>query len=568
MSKYFVREKISENDLYELKEYPELMQELLFYRGVKTANKANEFLNPNYDDHIHNPFLMKDMEKAVKRILSAVDKKEKIIIYSDYDCDGIPGGVILYDFFKKIKYENVKNYIPHRHKEGYGFHKSAIEEFAKERVRLIITVDCGITDANSVDRANELGINVIITDHHLPAGEFPNAYAIINPKQNNDEYPYKDLSGAGVAFKLAQGIIKRGDFDIIDGWEKWLLDMVAIATVADMTPLLGENRCLAYYGIKVLRKSPRVGLMKLCRKIKINQQQINEDDIGFMLAPRINAASRMDMPYDAFKLFITNDEIQADELSDYLNKINNERKGIVASIVKEIKKRIENLAEIKKVIVMGNPLWRPTLLGLAANSIVDEYEKPVFLWGRDGRDILKGSCRSDGSVNLVKMMEMVKETFIAFGGHAYSGGFSITNENIYFLEDILNKSYIKAKEEHNCDNEEAYIDKRLEIDDINWNTYGIIEQLAPFGLGNPKPLFLFENIKIAEIKHFGKDKNHLQLDFKKNDNKIISAIGFFKNNESFDALLEKGEKINLIASIEKSTFRNFPELRLRIVDIL
>ena len=568
MEKYFVREKIPESDLYELREYPELMQELLFYRGVKTANKADEFLNPNYDDHIHNPFLMKDMEKAVKKIFSAIDKKEKIIIYSDYDCDGIPGGVILHDFFKKIKYKNVKNHIPHRHKDGYGFHKSAIEEFAKEKVKLIITIDCGIADVNSVDRANELGINVIITDHHLPIGELPNAYAIINPKQNGDKYPYKDLSGAGLAFKLTQGLIKKGVFDIIDGWEKWLLDMVGIATVADMVPLLGENRCLAYYGIKVLRKSPRAGLIKLCGKIKINQQHINEDDIGFMLAPRVNAASRMDIPYDAFKLFITDDETEADELSDYLNKINNERKGIVASIIKEIKKRIENLAEIKEVIVMGNPLWRPALLGLAANSIVDEYEKPVFLWGGDDGNTLKGSCRSDGSVNLVNMMGMVKETFVAFGGHAYSGGFSITKENVYFLEDILNKSYIKAKEESCGDNEKIYIDKRLEIDDINWNTYGIIERLAPFGLGNPKPLFLFENIKITEARHFGKDRNHLRLDFKKNDNKTISAICFFKNNESFSALIEKGEKINLIASIEKSTFRNFPELRLRIVDIL
>jgi len=229
MEKYFVREKIPESDLYELREYPELMQELLFYRGVKTANKADEFLNPNYDDHIHNPFLMKDMEKAVKRIFSAIDKKEKIIIYSDYDCDGIPGGVILHDFFKKIKYKNVKNHIPHRHKDGYGFHKSAIEEFAKEKVKLIITIDCGIADVNSVDRANELGINVIITDHHLPVGKLPNAYAIINPKQNGDKYPYKDLSGAGLAFKLTQGLIKKGVFDIIDGWEKWLLDMVGIA---------------------------------------------------------------------------------------------------------------------------------------------------------------------------------------------------------------------------------------------------------------------------------------------------------------------------------------------------
>ncbi|MDP7466373.1 MAG: single-stranded-DNA-specific exonuclease RecJ [Candidatus Pacebacteria bacterium] len=568
VSKYPTREKVQEKKLEGLKEYGELMQQLLFHRGIRTSGDAKAFLNHDYDSHTHNPFLLKDMEKAVKRILCAIDKKEKIIIYSDYDCDGIPGGVVLHDFFKKIGYENVKNHIPHRHEDGYGFHISAVEEFAKDNVKLIVTVDCGITDVETVARANELGMDVIITDHHLTNGKLPYAHAILDPKQKGDKYPYKEISGAGVAFKLVQGLIEKGDFKIKEGWEKWLLDMVGLATIADMVELRGENRAFAHYGLKVLRKSPRVGLMKLCRKIKVNQSQITEDDIGFMIAPRINAASRMDLPYDAFKLLVTDDEIKADELSTYLNKINDERKGIVAGIVKEIKKRIAGLSELKEVIVMGNPNWRPAFLGLAANSIVEEYDRPVFLWGRESGDVLKGSCRSDGSVNLVNMMEMVKGAFIAFGGHAYSGGFSITNENIHTLEQTLSESYEEAKKHHEDNGEEMFIDKSLDIDDVSWDTYKTIEQLAPFGIGNPKPLFLFNDIEMHQVSHFGKEKNHLKLEFKKSDGKVISSIAFFKNSKSFDKSLEKGEKINLVATMEKSMFRNFPELRLRIVDVV
>ncbi|MFQ5661940.1 MAG: single-stranded-DNA-specific exonuclease RecJ [Candidatus Paceibacteria bacterium] len=536
MSKYPTRETVPESKLKDLKEYGELMQQLLFHRGIRTSESAKAFLNHDYDSHTHDPFLLKDMEKAVKRILSAIEKKalpagrqEKIIIYSDYDCDGIPGGVVLHDFFKKIGYENVKNYIPHRHEDGYGFHMSAVEEFAKDNVKLIITVDCGITDVETVAHANRLGIDVIITDHHLTNGKLPDALAIIDPKQEGDKYPYKEISGAGVAFKLVQGLIKKGDFKIKEGWEKWLLDMVGLATIADMVELRGENRTFAHYGLKVLRKSPRVGLMKLCRKIKVDQREITEDDIGFMIAPRINAASRMDLPYDAFKLLITDDEVKADELSTYLNKINDERKGIVAGIVKEIKKRITGLPKLKEVIVMGNPNWRPALLGLAANSIVEEYDRPVFLWGRENDGLLKGSCRSDGSVNLVNMMEMVKGVFVGYGGHAYSGGFSVTNENVHTLEETLSDSYEEAKKHHEDNSEEMFIDKKIVIDDVNWNTYKTIEKLAPFGIGNPKPLFLFEDALIENVEHFGKEKNNLKLEFKKSDGKIISSIAFFKN---------------------------------------
>ena len=285
-----------------------------------------------------------------------------------------------------------------------------------------------------------------------------------------------------------------------------------------------------------------------------------------MIAPRINAASRMDHPMDAFRLLSTDDEVEADALSDYLNKINDERKGVVGSMVREIKKRVSSREEMREVIVVGDPRWRPALLGLAANSLMEEYNRPVFLWGREGGDVIKGSCRSDGSVNVVEMMSVTKELFIDAGGHKFSGGFSVQHEKIHLLEDSLIGAYQKVSIETESE-EEVVIDKQLSLDDVNWETYQVLEKLAPFGDGNPKPLFLFENIEITGVKQFGKEKNHLELSFENFERKRIPAIGFFLNLDSFSRELAVGERINLVASIEKSTFRNFPELRLRIVDI-
>ena len=321
-----------------LEAYSPLVKALLANRGVTEKEDAKTFLNISYESHIHDPFLLTDMEKSVDRILKAIDANEKIIIYSDYDCDGIPGGVLLHDFFKKIGYENFENYIPHRHEEGYGLNISAIEKFGEDGVDILISVDCGVTDVVPVEKANGFNIDVIITDHHFPNGTLPKAYAILNPKQDEDSYPYDMLCGTGVVFKLIQALIKKGNhsnggtsFDLKEGWEKWWLDMVGLATIADMVPLTGENRVLAHYGLQVLCKSRRLGLIQLCRKIYVKQLSITEDDIGFMIAPRINAASRMDMPQDAFKLLSTEDEVEAGMLSAHLDKINNKRKGLVGA---------------------------------------------------------------------------------------------------------------------------------------------------------------------------------------------------------------------------------------------
>ncbi len=563
MKTYSVREKID----------GDLLDHLLFHRGIKTPEEREKFLNPNYDTHTHDPFLLKDAEKAAKRIIQAIENEEKVVIYSDYDTDGIPAGVALHDLFKKIGFKNFTNYIPHRHDEGFGLNEDAIRQFIEEKVQLLITIDCGIADLGHVELAQKNGIDVIVTDHHLPGPKLPSAFAIVNPKQADCNYPEKMLCGAGVIYKLIQAVLAKNRFGIKEGWEKWLLDMIGIATLSDMVPLTGENRVFAYYGLAVLRKSPRKGLMRLLQKLKVNQKYLTEEDIGFTIGPRINAASRMGVPMDAFRLLATQDDDEAEKFAIHLDHINNERKGTVAALVKEVKKHVNERYGEKpeKVIVIGNPLWKPSLLGLAANNCAEEYGVPVFLWGRDGDDVIKGSCRAAGSVHLLELMRGTSEgTFMQYGGHAESGGFSVTSQAIHSLEKNLSEVFERIRTDKNSgkDKNIAYVDSEISPDDVNYDTYRIVEKLGPYGTGNSKPLFILRNIILSDVQKFGKEKNHLKLIMKKINGRDINAIGFFMNPEMFEKKPEKGEVITLVASMEKSMFAGRTELRLRIVDII
>lgn len=615
--------EIDEEKYKDLNKYSDVLAHLLYYRGLKDNNTANEFINVDFDKSTHDPFLMKDMSIAVDRILKSIsnanpNKKEKICIYSDYDADGIPGAVILSDFFQKIGFENFFVYIPHRNIEGFGLNNNAIEKisaikddsFAKSSnqkdadnniggATLLITIDCGISDVKQVQYANKLGMDVIITDHHDPNDHKSTAVAIINPHQKDCNYPNKNLCGAGVVFKLVQALLKkmrqspekittdiaRRVDEIPYGWEKWLLDMVGIATLSDMVPLTGENRALAKYGLLVLRKSPRKGLVRLLRETRTDQKKLSEEDIGFTISPRINAASRMDSPEIAFKMLSTDSDIVADETVRHLHKINDERKARVASIVKEIKKNISS-DDPNPIIVKGNPKWQPSLMGLAASSIVDAYNKPVFLWGQGDGHGYKGSCRSDGSVNLVHLMNAVPKGVIHdFGGHEMAGGFEVSNEGILILPEKLKDAYEEVSNE--SFEKEIIIDRKLKLSDVTWDLFNNIEKLAPFGVGNPRPIFLFESVQIEEVTWFGKEKNHLKLSFYKNQNTVlnnynnglinknnfgsnitndkkISAIKFFARDDKKFAKMQSSDRIDLIASIEKSDFGRIRELRLRI----
>lgn len=553
-----------------MQKYGELLRTLLEKRGIVDEIQAENFINPDYERDFHDPFLMRDMEKACVRLFEAIEAKEKIVIYADYDCDGIPGAVILNDLFKLIGYTNYEVYIPQRNSEGYGLNLEAIKQFVASGVKLIITIDLGITAVDEVAQAEVDGIDVIITDHHLPQAVLPRAYAILNPKV--DDYPEKMLCGAGVMFKLVQGFLKKYGtyFKVKDGAEKWMLDMAGLATLSDMVPLTGENRAMVYFGMKVFKKSPRPGLQKLLAKMNIDQRYISEDDIGFMVTPRLNAASRMDNPMRAFELLATNDAGEAGTLADHLSKINDERKTIVKSIMREVNKKFEDeVRDRREVIVIGKPEWRVGILGLVAGKICDEHKKPVFVWGKDENDLIKGSCRSDGSVSVVELMTEAQESFLDFGGHELAGGFTVHSDKIHFLEEALSNSFLKVRRPA-CAGREKTHDLTSDLSLVNLKNWREIEKMSPFGLANAKPVFLFENVNIEKIKKFGKNGSgeHIELvvtDLNKNK---ATAISFFSGVDSFKNTLVEGLKVNLLATFDLSRFRGREELRLRIVDIL
>jgi len=569
VKQYTVRESLSKEVRDEFTSHSDIVAHLLHHRGIKGKEEAEAFLSPDYEAGVHDPFLMHDMDKAVTRILEAIEKQEKICIYSDYDADGIPGGVVLHDLFKKIGYENFINYIPDRSEEGFGLNTGALDKLSKDGVNLLITVDCGTTEVKNVDYANGLGMDVIITDHHLAGHELPRAVAIVNPKLSSS-YPFDMICGAGVAYKLAQGILARNRFGLKLGEEKWLLDMVGIATLSDMVPLVGENRIFASYGLLVLRKSRRVGLQKLLRKLKIDQRYLTEDDIGFMVTPRINAASRMGVSYDAFNLLTTEDETEAGILVDKLEKVNKERKSTTAFLTKEVRKHIDAKYSPyfqNKIIVAGDPSWKPSLLGLVANALANTEMKPVFLWGRDGaQESLKGSCRSVGTVSVTDLMAATSPgVFTESGGHHLAGGFAVSYESVHLLEDELSRVYEKLSV--SAHEPENLVDVSITVGEIQDAFVRDVEKLTPFGTGNPKPLFLVSDAQVREVTLFGKAKEHLKILLDKPDGRTIEAVAFFASESLFEKARDK-TSLSIVGNIERSFFLGRHSIRIRIEDIV
>lgn len=567
----------------ELSAYDDLTAALLARRGILTKEDAEIFLNPSYDEHLHDPLLMTDMKKAAERLASAILSGEKIAIWSDYDCDGIPGAVVLHGFLKKVG-ANFENYIPHRHDEGFGMNTSGIEKLAclpdGEGVKLIVTVDSGTTDLEPIRRARELGMEVIVTDHHMPADAgLPDALAIVNPNARTDEaYPFHELCGAGVAWKLVCATLAISPEireRVSSGWEKWLLDMVGLATIADMVPLVGENRVLATYGLRVLRKSPRIGLQKLCRAIRVEQRALTEDDIGFMIAPRVNAASRMGDARDALTLFTTTDENEAELLVKKLEKANRTRKAEAGALTRAVHTRLstrsgsayggKERAEMRGVIALGDPDWRPALLGLVAGGIADEYERPVFLWGREGNGSIKGSMRSGGNVNALDLMRATENTFVEFGGHAKAGGFTVRDDAVFFLEDELVKALERILEKNELvDVLEMHADAVISVEEVNESFLKKIEQLAPFGQQNQKPIFLLRAIVVREVSKFGKAEEHIKLKLGH-----LDAITFFAKgalSRTIEAL-SPNIPVSILAHLERDTFSRGNPVRLRLLDI-
>lgn len=540
-----------------------LVNRLLENRNISKVD-ADAFLVPNYENDLHDPRLLNDISVAVARIKDAISKNETIAIFSDYDCDGIPGAVILHDFFKAVPYDNFINYIPHRHYEGFGLSTEAIDTLSTQKVSLVITIDCGTTDIEPIAYAKEKGIDVIVTDHHEPGDVLPQAVALVNPKLG--DYPFTELCGAAVVFKLTQVLLEEVEHTLKEGQEKWWLDMVGIATIADMVPLVGENRVLAHYGLTVLRKSRRPGLQQLLKKNRVDQRRLTEEDIGFTIGPRINAASRMDSPEDAFALLTSTDEVEAGEKVIHLEKLNKERKSTVSVMTRELHKRIQGIEDIGAVIVLGNPEWRPSLVGLTANKLAEEHNKPVFLWGRDGNGIYKGSCRSGGNVSVVTLMSAASDVFIEHGGHHFSGGFSVKDEHIFTFGETLNKAYQDLGESASI-KEEMLVDEVLQLEDVTLSLVKELSLLAPYGIANHKPLFAFKNVSPRTIEQFGKNKEHIKFLFE-TQNGQLEAIAFFATPESFTETPTIEKKQTLLAHVEQSFFMGRQQLRLRIVDVI
>ncbi len=561
-----------------LKEHDDFTAGLLARRGIITAEAAEAFLTPSYDDHIHDPMGILNMPKAAERIARAINDTERITVWSDYDCDGIPGGVILHDFFKKAG-ANFTNYIPHRHNEGYGVNVMGIEKLASEGTKLIITVDSGITDVAAVARANELGMEVIVTDHHLPGETLPPAFAVVDPKQDGETYQYRELCGAGLAWKTACAVLAHGftgRADIPEGWEKWLLDMAGLATIADMVPLTGENRVIAKYGLMVMRKSPRLGFQKLCKSARVEQRSITEDDVAFMIAPRVNAASRMGDPRDAFTLFTTSDEVEADMLAKKLESVNRSRRAAAGAITRAVHEKLDVLkteGAIPSVIALGDPDWRPGLLGLVASGISEEYDRPVFLWGREGSSVLKGSCRGGpGNIHVVELMTEAGDTFSQFGGHAAAGGFTVAPDAVFTFGERLCEALARLPKREASDLFST-ADAHLGTHEATHTLLGKIERLAPYGMGNPKPSFAFRGVVLKEVSWFGKSNEHLRIrvqpaveDFTE---RPMEGIAFYAHRElgKICDTLEAGKTANILANLERDMFTKGRPVRLRLVAI-
>lgn len=552
MKSYRVRERLHE----------ELLPHLLLSRGIAPADHE-AFLNPDFARDSHDPYLLPDMEAAVERVLAARTAGEKVCVWSDYDCDGIPGGVMLAQFLRTWGLE-VMHYIPHRHTEGYGLNIEALDELAAQGVTLMITVDLGTTEVEAIAHAKQKGIDTIVTDHHLVhEGEpLPAARALLNPKRPDSRYPFDGLCGAGVAWKLVQAILlKDRPEGYAEGREKWLLDLVGLATLSDMVPLVGENRMLARSGLLVMRRGRRPGLAALLKLLRIKEQTLTEDDITFMISPRLNAASRMDSPEVAADLLRASAE-DALALAQKLNRINDERKGLVAATVKEVNKRLESQDPALRVVAMGSSKWRPGILGLVANKVLESTGKTAFLWGREGGEALRGSCRAAAGVNVVALMSAASEVFTEFGGHAASGGFGVKEDRVHELSAALNRAHA-ALYAHQAPMQEVVVDRDLDLAEVAY-AQKALERMSPFGTGFDKPLFIFPHVSVASARMFGKAQEHLELSLVRGSDRV-SGISFFATPDSFTKRSLEGASCDVVGHVELD-WRGTP--RLRVVDVL
>ena len=498
-----------------------LIKAILERRGVHGMAAEQAFLHPDYAAVKHDPFLFPDMQQAVDRIKKALKLKQKVTIYGDYDIDGMTATVILWESLGKFGL-SVETYTPDRFSEGYGLNIEAVEKLAADGTKLIITVDNGTLSIKEIARAKELGVDVIVTDHHAPGDTLPDAVAVLNPKRTDSDYPFNDLAGCGMAFKLVQACQTQLD-GLANGQEKWLLDLVALGTVCDIVGLIDENRANVYWGLEVLKKTRRVGLRALLAKAGADQSQVTAETLGFVLGPRLNAAGRLETAEMALELLKTDDNFRAVELADRLDQLNQERRKVQEDIFTLASAQVDRNDPV--AIVAGDD-WHEGVIGIVASKVVEKFERPAFVMSR-GIEFSKASGRSFGEFSMAKVIHHTSHLLEKGGGHLAAGGLTLKTERIEAWRVEVQLFYRSLK----LGNQTGFLypepDVRLaDFAGLNTDLVDELALLEPFGNRNPRPVFAFQPVIIMNRRLMGRDNNHVKYTFADSDGRKFMAIAF------------------------------------------
>jgi single-stranded-DNA-specific exonuclease len=536
-----------------------ILARLLVLRDIITFNQAKQFFRPSLDS-IHDPFLMDEMESATTRVITALTENQKICIYGDYDVDGTCATALLYMFLKELD-ANVEFYIPRRLEEGYGLSTAAIDIVKEKGTQLMITVDCGITAITETDYANKLGIDVIICDHHQPKEDIPKAFAVLDPLKPGCSYPFKYLSGAGVAFKLAQGLCERIGKR---GLPLKYLDLVALAGAADIVPLIDENRILVNEGLNQVNLNPRPGIEALIEMGRLQTGQLTSGQIVFTLAPRINAVGRLGDAERAVNLLIATNKKDALKLAEVLETENYERRKIDVDTFEAAKELVDSQIDLDEelAIVLHHEHWHPGVIGIVASRLVEKYYRPsVLLTTIDG--IAKGSARSINGFNIYEALQKCNDLLLHFGGHQAAAGLAMEVDKIDEFRIRLNE-VLKSSITSEDLSEEISIDSKIRFSEITPKFLRILEQFSPFGPGNLRPVFLSESVHIANVPRIV-GNNHLVANFKQSGtDKVFDAIGF-NMGDHYDMIKQNNCELDIIFSVDKTIrdSRIFPQLKLK-----
>ena len=542
-----------ENFIKELESYSisENIAKILNARNITDMTSVKKYFSDEYEEG-YDPFLMHDMQKAVDRINEAIENEEKILVYGDYDADGITSTVLLVETLISMG-ANVSSYIPNRFEEGYGPNKEAFTKIIDSGITLIITVDNGIAGVEEVDLANELGCDVIVTDHHKIQDTIPNAYAIIHPEHPEGNYPFKKLAGVGVAFKLAHALLEI--------FPDFLLDLVAIGTIADMVSITDENRIFVKQGLELINEDPRIGLKMLLELSGIDTK-IDEQTVGFYIAPKLNSIGRMDSAKLGLSFLMAEDPVTARALAEQIEQYNIQRKQITEDIVKDVINKIENSEKKQKNVIMVSGEYHEGVLGIVASNIVEKYQKPVFIMN-EKEGVLKGSARSIFDFNIYEAMNKISDLFLAFGGHTLAAGFSFEKSNFEKIEEFLDNEFEEFKQNNDL-KANKNIDIVTSLEDISYQFLNSLDALKPYGMDFEKPTVLIENAMVLNKAYFGSEKQYLRLT-------IADEVGnldciTFKDSVTFDKV-EKNDIIDLLCNIDKNNFNGRTKLQAHIIDI-